>query len=473
MKELADVLVIGAGPGGYPAAIRAAQLGKKVIIVEKGYIGGECLNWGCIPSKALISAAKVYHRISDSVTMGKLGISVEKPKIDIQQLQKWKISVQTQLIDGIRQLLKENKVKTIIGTAKLTKANEVTVTLDNGDKISIEVKDIIIATGSEFISLPNVEIDEETILSAKGALSLDSIPESLVVIGGGAIGLEIGTIFVKLGSKVKIIELLPEILPWIDPSLARIVKINLKKMEVELYTSSKVKAIKQLKNNQMKITVETKTGTIKLLSEKILVSVGKEASVNNLNLENIGIAKNEKGFIIVNSHQQTNIPNVYAIGDCTGEPFLAHKATKQGIVAAEVIAGLPSEFDFKAMPSVFFTDPEIAMVGLTEKEAKEKGYQVNTGRTAFGASGRALTQQSELGFVKVVADAKSNVLYGVQMVGPEVSELISEASLALEMGATIEDLGFTVHPHPTLSETLMEASDAALNKAIHQINKRK
>ena len=467
--EKTDVLVIGAGPGGYPAAIRSAQLGKKVILVDKGYLGGECLNWGCIPSKALISAADFYHRLESDASA--MGISVQKVNIDVQQLQKWKNGIQTRLIEGIKQLLKGNKVKTIMGSAKFVSSNEIEVKLDNGNTIFIKAKDIIIATGSKFISLPNVEIDEKTILSAKGALSFERIPKDFVIIGGGVIGLEIGTIYAKLGSNVKIIELLPEILPWIDPSLTRIVKLRLKKLGVDLFTDSQVKEINLMKDKSLEITLETTKGIVKLNSNQILISIGKEASTVELGLKKIELKIDKKGFIKVNSQQQTNIPHIYAVGDCTGIPFLAHKATKQGIIAAEVIAGLPSESDFKAMPYAIFTDPEIAYVGMSEKETKEAGYQVITGRTSFGASGRALTHQSELGFVKVIADANSGILYGVQIVGPEASEMISEASLALEMGSTVEDIGFTVHPHPTISEMVMEASDAALKKAIHQINR--
>jgi dihydrolipoamide dehydrogenase len=464
-----DVLVIGAGPGGYPAAIRASQLGKSVIIVDRGFIGGECLNWGCIPSKALISAASFYHKLQhDASTMG---INVEGVSLDIGTMQKWKESVQTRLIDGIKALLKAHKVKTIIGEAKIIGKKKISVKTDNSTE-EIEAKNIIIATGSSFISLPGFEIDEKNIVSAKGALSFEEIPKSLVCIGGGIIGMELGTVYAKLGSKVTIVELMDDLMPGVDPRLVAVVKKKAKNLGMDIFTSSKATALKS-SNNTMTLTIETKKGKEKVETEKILLAIGKKANIQGLGLENAGVKTDDKGFIITNLKQQTNIEGIYAIGDCTGMPFLAHRATKQGIIAAEVIGGLNVEADFKAMPGAIFTDPEISFAGLNEQQAKDAGFDVITTRAAFAASGRAMTHLEEDGFVKVITESKSGVLLGVEIVGPHASDLISEVALGLEMGATVEDLGFTVHPHPTLPEMIMEAAEAAHGKAIHVPNPKK
>jgi len=463
-----DVLVIGGGPGGYPASIRAAQLGKKVILVEKGFLGGECLNWGCIPSKALISAAEFYYRLIHDAE--KMGIMVKEPLIDIKKLQSWKNGIINRLIDGISQLLKGNKVELIFGTASFINPNSVSVISNSGESLQINAKNIIIATGSSFISLPGFFIDEKSILTAKGALSFDKLPKSLCVIGGGITGLELGIVYTKLGVKVSVVELLPEILPGIDPQLIRILKTQLKKLEIVVYTSSLAKPPKQLESGEYELIVDTKQGEKVLLIEKILIAIGKRANTSDLELEKSNVIIDDKGFIQVNKKQQTSQASIFAVGDCTGPPFLAHRATKQGIIAAEVITGLKSEFDYISIPSAIFTDPEIGIVGLSETEAKEAGYDVIVGRASFGASGRAITHQSDLGFVKVVGDKKTGQLLGVQIIGPNASDLISEAALGLELGATLEDIGFTIHPHPTLPEMLMEAADGALGKAIHQIN---
>ena len=464
-----DVLVIGAGPGGYPAAIRSAQLGKEVIIVDKGSIGGECLNWGCIPSKALISAADFYYKmIHESY---KLGITTENTKIDIKQLQKWKDQVIKKLVSGIKQLLKVNKIHTIIGTANFIDPHKVEVKIENGSKEIIEAQDIIIAVGTEFRSLPGLQIDNVKILSARGALDLDYIPDEILCIGGGVIGIELGSVYAKLGSKVKIVEVLTDIVHGVDQSMVDVLKKKLVELGVEIFTETKIQQVKPREDGKLVVEIDVKQkGILHLTADKILLGVGKIPNTSLLHLEKAGIKTDEKGFILTNTKQQTNILHIYAVGDCTGMPFLAHRATKQGIIAAEVISGLASEADFRSMPGAIFTDPEIAYAGMFEHEAKEAGYNVVVTQAPFRVSGRALTQLEEEGFVNVVVNADNGVLLGAQIIGPHASDLISEISLALEMGATAEDIGLTIHPHPTLPEMIMEAVEAALGKAIHVAN---
>ena len=357
-----------------------------------------------------------------------------------------------------------------MGTAALVSKNKIEVYIENGSKQEIEAKNIIISTGASFISIPGFKIDEKDVLSAKGALALDHVPEEMTFIGGGIIGLELGSVYAKLGTKITVVELLDEILPGIDPSLIRILKRKLKKQGVIFHTASSAKGFTKKNNGKLEIDVDTKKqGMIKVSADKILLAVGKRASTNDMGLEKAGV-KTDRGFIIVDSKLRTNISNIYAVGDCTGMPFLAHRATKQGIVAAEVIAGKPSEFDHKSMPGAIFTEPEIAFTGLSQSKAEEQGFEVVTGRVPFAISGKAMAHQLTDGFVKVIVDKKTEVILGVEMVGPDVSNLISEASLAIEMGNTVEELGFTIHPHPTLPEVLMEAAEAALGKAVHVMN---
>jgi dihydrolipoamide dehydrogenase len=473
MASKYEILVIGDGPGGYVAGIRAGQLGKKVLVVGNN-LGGECLNWGCIPSKALISAANHYHDLKHLDTMG---ITVENPKIDMKKLQEWKQSVQDKLIGGIAQLLKANKAEYMEGICNFINDHTVEVTKKgSGEKELIEAENIIIAIGTEFISLPGFQIDEKNILGAKGALALDHIPEHLLVIGGGIIGMELGSVYAKLGSKLKVVELFEELVCGVEPTLVRLLNTNLRKLGVTSYKSSKATSINHNSDGTMDVEVETPKEKIKITVNKILLSIGKRANTLLLKLDKAEVQTDQRGFIAIDKQCRTNVPHIYAIGDCTGMPFLAHRASKQGIIAAEVISGMTtSEFDFASMPGAIFTDPEIAWTGLSESQAKEAGFDVIIGRAAFGASGRALTHGpgKELGYVRVIADANTKTILGVEIVGPDASDLISEAALALELGATLEDVGHTIHPHPTLPEMIMEACEQALGKAIHVMNPRK
>ena len=469
MSQSFDVVVIGAGPGGYPAAIRSAQLGKKTAIIETKWIGGECLNWGCIPSKALISASNFYQRASKEAQ--EMGINIEKISVDVKKLQAWKKGIQDKQINGVGQLLKGNKVELILGTATFKSPKVVEVVKEDGSKEEITGTNFVISTGATFISIPGFQIDEENVLSAKGALELDHVPKEFLIIGGGIIGLELGSVYLRLGSKVTVVELLDEILPGVDPSLIRVVKKHLRQEGVKFYTASQAKKWTKKSDGTLEVDVESKSeGSLKITANKILLSVGKKASTQNLGLEAAGVQTDKRGYILTNTKQQTNVPGIYAVGDCTGMPFLAHRAMKQGAIAAEVIAGMSSASDFKSMPGAIFTEPEIAFVGMSEEEASENGYEVVTGRVPFAINAKAQAHQMSEGFVKVIMDKKSEVLLGVQMVGPDVSNLISEAALAIEMGTTVEEMAFTVHPHPTLPEVLMEACESALGKAIHIMN---
>ena len=465
MAKSYDVVVIGAGPGGYPAAIRSAQLGKKTAIIETKWIGGECLNWGCIPSKALISASNFYQRAAHQAS--EMGINIEKISVDVKKMQAWKKGIQDKQINGVNQLLKGNKVELILGTASFKSPKVVEVTKEDGSKEEITGDNFVISTGATFISIPTFQIDEKDILSAKGALELDHVPKEFLIIGGGIIGLELGSVYLRLGSKVTVVELLDEILPGIDPSLIRVVKKHLRQEGVVFHTASQAKGWTKKSDGSMEVEVESKKeGALKITANKILLSIGKRASTKDLGLDKAGVETDKRGFIMTNSKQQTNVSGIYAVGDCTGMPFLAHRAMKQGAVAAEVIAGMSSESDFKSMPGAIFTEPEIAFTGLTEEEATNQGYEVAT----FAINAKATAHQMNEGFVKVVMDKKTEALLGVQMVGPDVSNLISEISLALEMGTTVEELAFTIHPHPTLPEVIQEAAESVLGKAIHIMN---
>jgi dihydrolipoamide dehydrogenase len=464
-----EAVVIGSGPGGYVSAIRLGQLGVKTVLIERNVIGGECTNYGCIPSKALIEMANLYWSAKNS---SEIGIINEGLKVDFKKFRAWKDQIISRLRDGIRYLCEENGSEIIIGSAYIKSPNEILVKTNSGN-MDINTKNIIVATGSTPIQLPNLIFDGKYILSSKDIFEMDELPNSLLIVGGGAIGIELGTALAKLGTQVTIVELMNQILPGIDPEIARFETRVLTRLGVKVYTESTVKDTK-ISNGSIEVIIKkVNTGEeFKINAEKILVSVGRKPNSNGFGLENVNVKLNEKGFIIVDKKMRTNVPNIYAVGDVVGPPYLAHKAFKEGITAAEVIGGLPTEYDYKAVPQVIYSDPEIALVGLTEEEARKSGYDTITGRFLFTASGRALTERSAEGFVKIIIDKKSSIILGAQMIGPKVSEFVSEIALAIEMGATAEDLGFTMHPHPTLSESIMEASEDALGKPIH-ILKRK
>ncbi len=458
MKEY-DLIVIGTGPGGYHAAIRAAQLGLKTLAVEKGEVGGVCLNVGCIPTKALLHAAKVK-KLARSAA--EFGLSLKEEGLDLAKLAAWRDQVTKKLTGGVEFLFKGNGVELVRGEAKVRSPREIEV---GGERY--RAKRLLLATGSRPIELPEFPFDEERVLSSTGALKIErGIPEKLLVLGAGAIGLEFASIYRAFGSEVVVVELMDQILPGADPEAANVLARNLKRAGIEIKTRTKAEGFKESEKG-LEVLLSGPKGEETLVVDRILVAVGRRP--NSEGLAELGLALDEKGFVVADERMQTSVPGVFAIGDLRGTPLLAHKAMKEGIVAAEVAAGKPSAFD-QQIPSVVYTDPEYASVGMTEAEAKEKGIAVQVGKFPYAANGRALTRQEKDGFVKVVADAESKVVLGVEIVGPEASELIAEAALAVEMGALADDLELTIHPHPTLSESLMEAAANLEKSAIHILN---
>ncbi|MCB0350264.1 MAG: dihydrolipoyl dehydrogenase [Bdellovibrionales bacterium] len=465
-----DICVVGSGPGGYVAAIRAAQFGKKVCIVERENLGGVCLNVGCIPSKAMISAAHFMHRVKHDAP--EMGFEIKSDiKLNMKKLVDWKQSVCDKMSGGVSQLLKGNQVTVLRGDATFKSKQELTVKTVEG-VVSVLAKNYIIATGSRPIEIPGFQIDEKNVLSSTGALAMDELPKSAVVIGGGYIGLEIGSYLAKLGCEVTVLEASPALLNGVaDRDCVQVVERKLKKNGVKVITNAKAKSYEK-SGTDYEVSYEVNGKNEKIKASKILLMVGRKPNSDQANLKAIGLQIDEKGFIKVNSQRRTNLENIYAIGDIAGQPMLAHKASYEGVLVAEVIGGMNRAYDVKSVPAVVFTDPEIASAGLLESECKEKGYtDLKIGKFPFAANGRAVSIMETDGFVKIIADAKTHVVLGVHMVGPEVSNLISEAVLAIEMGARLEDLAMTIHPHPTLGEVVMETAEAALGHAIHIIQK--
>jgi dihydrolipoamide dehydrogenase len=461
-----DALVIGAGPGGYVCAIRLGQLKQKTIMVEKVWIGGTCLQVGCIPSKALITGAKLFEKIKHASDMG---INIQGSSIDFPKMVQWERGIVDKFTGGVRQLLKANQVETVMGEARFRSPQEVEVKTE-GNTITIAAKNIVIATGSVAAGIPPFPFDGERVISSTEALVLPEIPERLLVIGGGYIGLEMGIMYAHLGSKVTVVEMMEQLLPGFDPELVRTLGRSLRQKGIESFVKAKAKSFEGKVGN-LKVTVEIEGQDRIFETDRILVTVGRKPFTGGLDIEKAGLKTDEKGFIPVNNKCQTSVPSIYAIGDVIGNPMLAHKASKEGEVVAEIIAGHNRVVDYVAMPAVIFTDPEIATVGLSEEEAKKEGHNVDTGKFPFAANARALTQGATEGYVKVIFDKDTKQVLGFHIIGPEASDLIGEAALAIEMGSTVEDISLTVHPHPTLTETLMEAAKAALKEAIHIVNR--
>jgi dihydrolipoyl dehydrogenase len=462
-----DAVVIGGGPGGYSCAIRLGQLKQKVACIEKEEVGGVCLNWGCIPSKALIAASHLYEKAQHASTMGLKFSNVE---VDVNAMQDWKGGIVKKLTSGVRGLLKGNGADLIAGTATITSPTTIEVAGPEGKKETIEAKAIVLATGSSTIELPMFKFDKG-IIGAKEAVSLREVPKRMLVIGGGVIGLELGCVYQKLGSAITVVEMTPTLLPGTDPDCTAVVERKMTKLGAKILKSAKALGYERQKDGSFAVRVDVGGKQETVETDCILVAVGMKPNSKGLGLEKVGVKIDERGFVPTDKFGRTNVPSIYAIGDVSGPPLLAHKASKEAEIVAEVISGHKAAKDWVAIAAATFTDPEIASVGLTEAQAKEKGIEVQIGKMPFAASGRAMAVAETDGFIKMVADKKTHQLLGVHIVGPSASDLISEGALALEMAAFLEDVGLTVHPHPTLGEAVMIAAQNGLGQAIDIMNR--
>ncbi|MEO5666772.1 MAG: dihydrolipoyl dehydrogenase [Bdellovibrionota bacterium] len=484
-KKQFDVVVIGAGPGGYVAAIRAAQMGFKTAIIEGHKMGGECLNYGCIPSKALISTGHVIDKIHEGE---KYGLIFEKFRVDLPKLIDWKAGIVKQLTGGVATLLKANGVTIFQGTAEFEgvsgnfKKIKVVTTLDSYDGTqktattdeSIEGERVIIATGSTSAEFPHLKINGTSILGSKDALDVRDTPKRVVVIGGGVIGLELGSFLIKLGTEMEVVEFAPGLLTGTDRECVDVIQKRLVKKGVKIHLETKVTAVESKGKGKTLVQIERKDGTKGTIEcDWALLTVGRKPRTANLKLEAIGVKLSDRGFILVNNRLETSVPGVFAIGDVIGGAMLAHKASKEGLVCVEGFKNPATTMDVRALPWAIFVDPEIAGVGHTEESARAAGWDPVVGKCPFAANGRALTTGDATGFVKLIADRKTDRLLGASMVGPEVSNLVQEVAMAIEMGATSEDVARTVHAHPTLPETIMEAAESVHNMAIHIFERKK
>lgn len=455
-----DLAIIGGGSAGYVAAIRAADLGKKVLLIEHRELGGTCLNRGCIPTKALLKSAEVYLEAKESKVFG---IDATDASFDPEGILKWKDSVVQKMVTGVKFLLNSRKVVVVKGKGRLLGGNTVEVEAE-GEKQSYRAKDIIIATGSEPALIPAFKIDRVNVLTSDDALNLASYPKEILIVGAGAIGIEFANFFSAFGTKVTIVEMMPQVIPTLkDRKITALVQRMLNKKGVTLKLGEKIENIEIKGNNSVGLTLgngET------LESEKVLVSIGRKINSDGIGLEELGV-KIEKGKIIVDEHLRTNIPHIYAIGDVTGGLLLAHKAMKEGEVAAEVIADKEIKMDYRVIPWAIFSTPEIASVGLTEEESKEQDIEVITGEFLFAANGKAVAMNQTEGEIKIVGRKDTHELLGVQIIGPDASVMIAELALALEKKLSIEDIAHTIHTHPTLAEATMEAAKAAIGEVVH------
>ncbi len=464
-----DAIVIGGGPGGYVCAIRLGQLKQKVLCVEKEEVGGVCLNWGCVPSKAVIATSHTFEKVKNGPTFG---LFVDNPRIDANKMQDWKEGIVKKLTGGVRQLFRGNGVELLYGDARVAGPKTVTVkTREGGTETITATKGIVVATGSSTIEIPAFKFDGKQIIGAKEAVSLREIPRRLLVIGGGIIGLELGGAYQRMGSELTVVEALPNVLTGIDTDVAAVVERAYVKRGAKIFKGAKALGCEKQGDGSVAVRVDVGGGkTETIVADVVLVAVGMRPNGAGVGLEELGV-KVERGFVPTDNLGRTNVAGIYAIGDCSSQPLLAHKASKEGEVVAEVIAGHKAAKDWVGIPAAIFTDPEIATVGLGEQQAKEKGIEVRVGKFPFSALGRALAVVETEGFIKVVADKNTHEILGVHIVGPEATDLISEGALALEMHAFLEDVGLTMHPHPTLGEGMMEASLHALGQAVHILNR--
>jgi len=464
-----DTIVIGGGPGGYTCAIRLGQLKQKVVCIEKEEVGGVCLNWGCVPSKALITASHTYEKVAhDGAAMG---LYADNVRVDTAKMQEWKDGIVKKLTGGVRGLLKGNGAELIMGTARVTSPTTVEVKTKEGTTETLSAKAIVVATGSSTIEIQSFKFDGKQIIGAREAVSLKTVPKRLLVIGGGVIGLELGSVYQKLGAELTVVEMTPTLLPGVDPECTAVVEKRLVKHGAKIMKSAKAAGYEKTKDGAVAVRVELEGGKFEtVVVDVVLVAVGMRPNGAGIGLEEIGV-KVERGFVPADLSGRTNVPGVYAIGDVCAMPMLAHKAMKEGEVIAEVIAGHKAAKDWVSIPAAIFTDPEIAIAGLTEEQAKQKGIDVRVGKFPYAALGRAMAMLETDGFFKIVSDKKTHEVVGIHIVGASASDLISEGALALEMHAFLEDIGLTIHPHPTLGEGFMEAAMGGLGQAIHVMNR--
>ena len=452
----AEIVVIGAGPGGYAAAFRAADLGKEVLLIDRDpELGGVCLNRGCIPSKALLHISKA---MDEAEHLSKMGVTYGKPEIDIDQVRDHKNKIVSQLNSGIAQMANARKVETIKGLASFVSNTELKVQTDTGD-VSVTFGQCIIAGGSTSVVLPGVPMDHPSILTSRTALELKDIPKKLLVIGGGVIGLELGQVYAALGSKVSVVEFLPTLIPGADQDLVKPLQRKLNKQFESILLSSKVTAVEPNNDDTLNVIIENNKGEFREAYNKVLVAIGRRPNTNLIDIKNTDVSIDDKGYIKVDVYQRTSVKNIFAIGDIIGDPMLAHKATYEGKVAADVASGLPAAFDARAIPSVVYTNPEIAWAGLTENEAKNDEIPYKKGEFPWAASGKAMILDASQGKTKIIFDPETKQVLGVGIVGPSAGDLISEGMLAIEMGADAEDIGLTIHPHPTLGESFAGAAE--------------
>jgi dihydrolipoyl dehydrogenase len=462
--QSADVVIIGGGPGGYVAAIRAAQLGLSTVCVEMDKtLGGTCVNVGCIPSKALLTSSEHFEFATAHAASH--GVKLSGVALDLDTMLKRKDDVVGQNTRGIEFLFKKNKITWAKGRGSLGAGNLVTVSTADGKTETYQAKNVIVATGSVAAELPFLKFDEDRILSNVGALRIPKVPKHLIVIGGGVVGLELGSVWRRLGAKVTVVELMPTILPGMDDELVKEADKLFRKQGLEIRTATRVTGGAR-KGDSVSVDIEKDGAKETLTGDYVLVSVGRKPALTGIDAAKLGLNVSKRGEILVDDRMRTNLPNVFAIGDCVPGPMLAHKAEEEGVVAVEVIAGKPAHMHYTSIPSVVYTWPEIASVGLSEREVRESGRQYRAGKFPFSANGRARSMGESSGFVKFVADARTDELLGCHMIGPNASELIAEVVLAFEYRASADDIGMTVHAHPTLSEVTKEAALATLGRAL-------
>jgi dihydrolipoyl dehydrogenase len=462
-----DVIVIGTGPGGYVSAIRAAQLGLKTAVVEqRATFGGTCLNIGCIPSKALLHASELFEEAGH--TFGQMGIKVGTPSVDLPVLQKYRQQNVDANVKGVDFLFKKNKIDAFHGAGHIVAPGKIEVKGADGQTQTVETKNIIIATGSDVARLKGIDVDEKRVVSSTGALELSKVPQKLLVVGAGIIGLELGSVWRRLGAEVTIVEFLDHILPGIDSEVARQFHRIQQKQGLTFKLSSKVTAIDS-SGKTLKVKVEPAAGgaTETLEADIVLVAIGRVPFTDGLGLEVVGVNKDNRGRIVIDPHYRTNVGGIYAIGDVVAGPMLAHKAEDEGVAAAEIIAGQAGHVNYDVIPNVVYTSPEIASVGKTEEELKTAGVSYNVGKFPFSANARARANLATEGFVKILADAETDRVLGVHILGPDAETMIAEAAIAMEFGASSEDIARTCHAHPTLSEALKEAALAVDKRAIN------